>query len=163
MYGNPQTAAGFSSASSPSYFQPCLRQKSHLHFLGRVLFVITPPSTPPHLSLLSLSLTNKSLFNPRLDYNSEVIAWPSSSSPLSRGPPPNLEEQLFINVLLTSLLQCNAGKGSPPGIVLMGEGKSAPGEADHNEKRPANWAERRLMRPGPRHPPPWITESRPTN
>lgn len=75
---------------------------------------------------LSLSLTNKSLFNPRLDYNSEVIAWPSSSSPLSEGPPPNLEEQLFINVLLTSLLQCNAGKGSPLGIVLMGRARARP-------------------------------------
>lgn len=72
---------------------------------------------------LSVSLTNKSLFNPRLDYNSEVIDWPSSSSPLSEGPPPNLEEQLFINVLLTSLLQCNAGKGSPLGIVLMGRAR----------------------------------------
>lgn len=81
---------------------------------------------PPLFSLmlsLSLSLTNKSLFNPRLDYNSEVIAWPSSSSPLSEGPPPNLEEQLFINVLLTSLLQCNAGKGPPLGIVLMGRAR----------------------------------------
>lgn len=86
-----------------------------------------PPSSSthtPHPSFFpALSLTNKSLFNPRLDYNSEVIAWPSSSSPLSEGPPPNLEKQLFINVLLTSLLQCNAGKGSPLGIALMGRAR----------------------------------------
>lgn len=43
------------------------------------------PSHPHPLVSRALSLTSKSLFNPRLDYNSEVIAWPSSSSPLSRG------------------------------------------------------------------------------
>lgn len=120
---------------------------------------------PPFFSLmlsLSLSLTNKSLFNPRLDYNSEVIAWPSSSSPLSEGPPPNLEEQLFINVLLTSLLQCNAGKGPPLGDSPNGEGKSATSEADYSE-RPMNWAERGPMRPAPHHPLQWITRSHFTN
>lgn len=69
------------------------------------------------------ALTNKSLFNPRSDYNTEVTGWPSSNTPLLEGPAPNMEEQPFINVLLRSLLQCNAGKGRPPGIVLMGRAR----------------------------------------
>lgn len=43
--------------------------------------------------------------------------------PIIKGPAPNLEELLFINVLLTRLLQCNAGKGSPLGIDLMGRAR----------------------------------------
>lgn len=54
------------------------------------------------------------------------------------------------------------GKGSPLGIGLNGEGKSAPSEADYNE-RPTNWAERELVRPAPHHAPQRITKSHPTN
>lgn len=45
-----------SSASSPFHiFQQRLRQKSHLHFLGRVLSVTPSPSLPPSPRLLVLS------------------------------------------------------------------------------------------------------------
>lgn len=45
-----------SSASSPFHiFQQRLRQKSHLHFLGRVLSVTPSPSLPPPPRLLVLS------------------------------------------------------------------------------------------------------------
>ena len=129
QWGHKQGQLGFCFLTV-SYFRPRLRQKSHLHFLGPV----PPPNTHTHththpqplLASHAQSLVDKSLFNPRLDYNSEVIAWPSSSFPLSEGPPPNREEQHFINVLLTSLLQCNAGKGSPLGIVLMGRARMRP-------------------------------------
>lgn len=121
---SPQTAASFSSASSQSHIFTHVWDKRVIYIsLGECSLSTPLPPNPHPLISLALSLTNKSLFNPRLDYNSEVIAWPSSSSPLSEGPAPNLEEQLFINVLLTSLLQCNAAKGSPLGIVLMGRAR----------------------------------------
>lgn len=61
---------------------------------------------PPHLLLLLLfHFTSfpavKSIFNLRLDYNSEVTALAPSTPQLSERPPPNQEERLFINVLLT--------------------------------------------------------------
>lgn len=110
----PQTAADFSSASF-HIFSVSETKESFTFPWASALH--QPPR--PHRA-------NKSLFNLRLDYSGEVIAWPSSSSPLSEGPPPNLKEQLFINVLLTSLLQCAAGNGPPLGIVLMGRARVWP-------------------------------------